>query len=1506
MPNDKRLVSISSNPPPFFGVIPGSSGLWSAPAPSIIVSDLKNSGTGWDYLVAVDDITGDGNLGGILIPSNFPVSGYSGGKVRLRYTAIPFATASTQLVSIRKIQVTFTSGHIEVFDIPLVIFPHFNGVYDTWFMLDMPNMTAYGNQYAAMVDASSGYYSAHPQAAVDASLVPIHNFYSVTVQGSYGKANPPAAPIINTPYHIFSKWSGVNATTLVGINTNPFFTPSEQLVEVPVATGSRLTTCFIDGASSRSHNDRLAHTYGLNGLTTPDATNSSRQEWHKIDFILQENNPQWHDNLETQSGTLMDIAGIKTKMNANLGFMQGTYTAPVYPNNFYSSIDVNVDIGVRYTTSDIWDSLGDNVMTWSAAYDLATRGVDGVGVNPHYYFTYKIFYAENLTAPVPPNPLHVFNVCDSVGDPSYYLTTNKDCSGATIPAANLPGGANHNITTFVPNNLCCSGCLLDIEAVTQCVTYGQTDGYIEVTTTDPPWTSITPTGDPWTSGSQFTYTLALSNAASLTQTAPPTGGNTVTQANCVTNTTGGTEHEVTCPSSSTIVPWMEVSGAGIPAGTYVGNILAGTAGNNVTKFTLQDAVGNTVQATAAATVTLTFAAGFRFYFGSLAPNTGALAGTHYILTVTDHSGCVLTTNLALTECAPPDGCTDNAAINYDASAVNDDGSCLVCDATTGKLEDVNGNDIGDLFLSPAVVITDATVNASNVPQSDGIASVTTTLDPSLQSYVSLGATETYTMALYPITIPGDPTTIGAVISTATGIASTTFNYSPQHSFTSLSYGHYAVKVQFVDSNNVLEAEECFTWVYFTVKVPVCDDPLNADYNTTVPSDFRIPDASLCSSVLGANCPAAIPFIEISDDPTYSFCDCTGNCTNNLLDASLCNPAVAAAFMVGYGGMGCNGAGFAAGTFMTGAAGGYHTSVWLHNGIPISNQFTVGAANDVSGYGVGITGAEGNGGQMGTSGILRDSSSTSLMNQYGTGTYTFELHRILADGTPCIYSTSIFWTQPNDGCLDPLAINYNPAADCPGPCIFESFNCDPTLGCIDPGDGSGVYPTILDCQLNCIPPGVDGCTDSCAINYNAAATTDDGTCEYKACLDPAASNYQYSCACGINIPTATVNDPLCCILPCADLPTTVVTTTNASGTCVPGGSNSDGSVTFTQTNTNGAPGYDFQIIDSLLNVVYTYVTPPLILSGNSVTYSVLPAGVYKIITVDTLGCTHLEVFSIGLTAPGAGCTDILADNYDATATCDDGSCIYEGCTDPNAANYNPNAIADDGSCTYINEKNRCIPKALKKAIVTLKACLAQKGTNWLDEYKIGTNVDCSTMNKWKLILLGYVLQANKSENGFGLGCLFNCADKGTPDINTIVDNCNDLWVQGSNYTGLNDAASTGSPVFGTSWTTGEGTTITDPALFFVASQKLSLGDVIKMPSGLIWKVISITTNQAGPFTFALNGLNPETATGIASGNWAQCSDNNFIDITTNVNYYDNFLNFVNKYCKDCNIPPAWRQ
>ena len=87
---------------------------------------------------------------------------------------------------------------------------------------------------------------------------------------------------------------------------------------------------------------------------------------------------------------------------------------------------------------------------------------------------------------------------------------------------------------------------------------------------------------------------------------------------------------------------------------------------------------------------------------------------------------------------------------------------------------------------------------------------------------------------------------------------------------------------------------------------------------------------------------------------------------------------------------------------------------------------------------------------------------------------------------------------------------------------------------------GTTATYLGSTQNpcadCITPPTSGCTDPAAINYNASATTDDGSCTYSyGCTDPLASNYNSLatiddgtctyCTYGCTDPTAGNYDPL---------------------------------------------------------------------------------------------------------------------------------------------------------------------------------------------------------------------------------------------------------------------------------------------------------------------------------------------------------------------------------------------
>ena len=76
----------------------------------------------------------------------------------------------------------------------------------------------------------------------------------------------------------------------------------------------------------------------------------------------------------------------------------------------------------------------------------------------------------------------------------------------------------------------------------------------------------------------------------------------------------------------------------------------------------------------------------------------------------------------------------------------------------------------------------------------------------------------------------------------------------------------------------------------------------------------------------------------------------------------------------------------------------------------------------------------------------------------------------------------------------------------------------------------------------------------------------------------------------------------------------------------------------------------------------------------------------------------------------GCTDLNACNYDAAATCDDGSCTgLVGCIDLSAANYNPLATCGGGNCIYIiygcNDSLACNYNAL--ANINDGSCITHK-------------------------------------------------------------------------------------------------------------------------------------------------------------------------------------------------------
>lgn len=74
-----------------------------------------------------------------------------------------------------------------------------------------------------------------------------------------------------------------------------------------------------------------------------------------------------------------------------------------------------------------------------------------------------------------------------------------------------------------------------------------------------------------------------------------------------------------------------------------------------------------------------------------------------------------------------------------------------------------------------------------------------------------------------------------------------------------------------------------------------------------------------------------------------------------------------------------------------------------------------------------------------------------------------------------------------GCMDSMACNYDPEASCDdGACTFPA--CDDPAAC-NFSPNASCYGSFV-CTYSCF-----GCTYATAINYDASATTDDGTCEF---------------------------------------------------------------------------------------------------------------------------------------------------------------------------------------------------------------------------------------------------------------------------------------------------------------------------------------------------------------------------------------------------------------------------
>ena len=267
-----------------------------------------------------------------------------------------------------------------------------------------------------------------------------------------------------------------------------------------------------------------------------------------------------------------------------------------------------------------------------------------------------------------------------------------------------------------------------------------------------------------------------------------------------------------------------------------------------------------------------------------------------------------------------------------------------------------------------------------------------------------------------------------------------------------------------------------------------------------------------------------------------------------------------------------------------------------------------------------------------------------------------------------YASGMTLTFPvaGAGCNDPLACNYDPAAEGDADCVFpaEFYTCD---GCINDTDGDGV----------CDELEVLGCTDNAACNFNINATEDDGSClsldacgvcggdnsTCSGCTNPAADNYDA---------TAIIDDGSCIISGC---------TNPAADNYNPDANNDDGSCIISGCTNPAADNYDPAANNDDGSCIISGCTNPAADNYD-------PAANNDDGSCIISGCTNPNAENYNPEANNddgscvaTGCTYPGADNYDAVNTAEDGSCIFSGCTDATAENYIPYANNDDGSCVF---------------------------------------------------------------------------------------------------------------------------------------------------------------------------------------------------------------------------------
>tara|TARA_R110002012_G_scaffold15064_4_gene60869 strand:- start:1061 stop:10450 length:9390 start_codon:yes stop_codon:yes gene_type:complete len=263
-----------------------------------------------------------------------------------------------------------------------------------------------------------------------------------------------------------------------------------------------------------------------------------------------------------------------------------------------------------------------------------------------------------------------------------------------------------------------------------------------------------------------------------------------------------------------------------------------------------------------------------------------------------------------------------------------------------------------------------------------------------------------------------------------------------------------------------------------------------------------------------------------------------------------------------------------------------------------------------------------------------------------------------------------------GCTDPTANNYDPTAtynngSCwywiPGCIDSTAFNYDPTANQNDP--------------LNPCYPVINGCMESTASNYTTPTgdvqtdiNTEDGTCVWYGCTIGLASNY-------VPFPAAAN----------AYIPANQSYGITEDGSCSGGGCMDNGDVVNNLNYSGSATSNQDWWVGSPVQNQYQNVTPSYQFIYNVGNYPGTTANNFNPnATWDDYWYNTVILSQPGGCDYNTGCTTLYADNYDPTATIDNGSCIITGCLDPNALNFGCSFVLEVQAGNVDNANNPIPP------------------------------------------------------------------------------------------------------------------------------------------------------------------------------------------------------------------------